>query len=59
MTVSVTSSGFNAPSSVAPELATPQVSVIASDGTELAKRGLYLDLPGWRPTVLALSPAER
>jgi len=29
------------------------------DGTELAKRGLYLDLPGWRPTVLALSPAER
>ena len=29
------------------------------DGAELAKRGLYLELPGWRPAVLALSAAAR
>ena len=25
------------------------------DGATLATRGLYLELPGWRPTVLALT----
>jgi len=29
------------------------------DGAELATRGLYLDLSGWRPIVFALTPAER
>jgi hypothetical protein len=28
-------------------------------GAEVATRGLYLDLPGWRPVVFALTPAER
>jgi glycosidase len=27
---------------------------VERDGAELARRGLYLDLPGWRPSVLAL-----
>jgi len=29
------------------------------DGAELARQGLTLDLPGWRPTVLALTPVKR
>ncbi len=29
------------------------------DGAALAAQGLDLDLPAWRPTVLALTPAER
>jgi hypothetical protein len=29
------------------------------DGAELARRGLYVDLPRWRPTVFALTPAGR
>jgi hypothetical protein len=32
---------------------------VERDGAELARRGLDLDLPGWRPSVLALSPTRR
>jgi len=26
------------------------------DGGDLARRGLYLDVPGWRPQVFEISP---
>jgi hypothetical protein len=29
--------------------------VLDDDSATLATRGLYLELPGWRPTVLALT----
>jgi glycosidase len=52
-------SGLAGSAWVLSELMPDPTSRAEHDGDELARRGLYLDLPGWRPSVLAVSRAGR